>query len=346
MKLSTVSVVAKRIKEYVLEKRVAQVTFFWQGGEIMEMGVAWVREAHAILEERLAGCGAELVHRLQTNLLMVDSEWISAIKELFDGRISSSFDYPNLYRREVAQDPGAYTATWLEKFALVREAGCRCGVICIPSAETVRLGPEELCSFFFETAKADGFQLNLPFPTPAWNGRSGPDFEQPSVAALSRFCRELHDHWVEVYLPQGKQVQPIARLRAYFTGGDRRLPCIWGKDCTAGFVCIGPDGEVGLCDCWVLSYPEYNGGNLLVDSLDDIMRSPSRIRIRDRLESLASGTCGECSELENCYGGCPIRAFALTGDPVVRDPYCALYRDLFGHLQTSFSNGVKREVIG
>lgn len=63
------------------------------------------------------------------------------------------------------------------------------------------------------------------------------------------------------------------------------------------------------------------GGNIRSKSLADIYRkSPLFLSIRDY--SQLKGKCGAC-EFKSICGGSRARAYALTGDPMRSDPYCA-----------------------
>ncbi len=344
MEPETVEMVAERLAQHVVAAGLGQVTIYWQGGEVMVLGHQWVRDGYGTLQRHLESAGATVVHRLQSNLLRLDAEWLAVIHELFEGRVSTSYDYPNLHRLTAGGDAATYTEVWLEKVSMARSAGIRCGIICIPSAATVRAGAEEVCRFFFDRVGSHGFQVNLPFPSRAWESRQGGAIELAGMGELGDFLCDLYDRWDGFYAAQGKQVQPLTRLKGYLAGGSRRLPWVWGRDCARDFVCVGPRGEVGLCDCWVLTYPELSFGNLREEPLATLLEAPWRQRVSRRLEGLVAGECGTCADLESCFGGCPIRAFTSGGDIDARDPYCGVYRQLFRHIEGTLSRGRTEEV--
>jgi len=331
MSLEALDTVAARLAEYAEEEGIARLNLFWQGGEVMLLGTDRVRRGHAIWQTHLEAAGIEVTHRLQTNLLLLDDEWLRVVGELFGGRLSTSFDYPNAFRMERGSTPADYTARWLANLHRARDAGYRCGIICIPNSGTVAAGAQEVCRFFYEEAGPHGFQVNLPFPSRAW-GDGRKKVELVHVHVLARFMCDLYDEWERRWAAHGRHLQPLTRLKEYFSGGGRRLPCVWSRDCSRDFISIGPEGEVGLCDCWVLSYPEFNFGNLLHQPLAEILESPHRARLGRRLSQLASSQCGECADLENCFGGCPIRTYTREGTLETVDPYCPLYRELFAHI--------------
>lgn len=83
-----------------------------------------------------------------------------------------------------------------------------------------------------------------------------------------------------------------------------------------GFVFISHTGEV-----YPSGFLPISCGNIKEQSLADIYRlSPIMQNLRDK--SLLKGKCGSC-EYKNICGGSRARAFAVTGDYLESDPYCA-----------------------
>ncbi len=83
-----------------------------------------------------------------------------------------------------------------------------------------------------------------------------------------------------------------------------------------GFVFISHIGEV-----YPSGFLPLACGNVRMDSLARIYRhSPIMNRLRDK--SLLKGKCGIC-EFNTVCGGSRARAFAITGDYLESDPYCA-----------------------
>lgn len=83
-----------------------------------------------------------------------------------------------------------------------------------------------------------------------------------------------------------------------------------------GFLFISHTGEV-----FPSGFLPISAGNVRKRSLVDIYRHSDLFReLRDY--SLLKGKCGLC-EFKNVCGGCRARAFAVTGDYMEADPYCA-----------------------
>ena len=85
-----------------------------------------------------------------------------------------------------------------------------------------------------------------------------------------------------------------------------------------------------------MSSPEYAFGNVFApQSLTELLEtSAARRRFRARPERLVrDGTCLACDSLSICHGGCPVRAYAITGTFFARDPYCDVYKSMFSRIE-------------
>jgi radical SAM protein with 4Fe4S-binding SPASM domain len=90
---------------------------------------------------------------------------------------------------------------------------------------------------------------------------------------------------------------------------------------------ITPDGEIPVSPCVYLH--DYKTGNLAVDDLYDIVRTPQfkTFRRRNAHPEAVLG-CDGCSVIESCRGGCAARSYLYnlhkTGNRslFVKDPYC------------------------
>ena len=107
--------------------------------------------------------------------------------------------------------------------------------------------------------------------------------------------------------------------------------CIHAKKCGRSLV-IEHNGDVFACDHYV--YPEYRLGNILTDSLPDMVDASLQTGFGVNKESILPSWCQECEVLAACQGGCPKHRFALSPS---EDPglhyLCAGYRKFFLHIR-------------
>lgn len=323
-----------RLLDHMEQQCVPEMIIYWQGGEVMIMQPEWFERAHELISRAAGRRGKTIGHSLQSNMIGYSSKWNKVIAEMFGNNVGTSMDFPNLYRKAHGHTADEYTRLWTRNVRLAREAGIEVGVISIPNKETLRLGGAAFYSYFVDELGVTDFQVNTSFSGGELNeAKSESILDMP---ALARFFVELADVWVERGYPAGVKLGPIDGLLNHFMGRVASLPCIWQQNCADDFVSIDARGHVAQCDCWVTSYPEYRFGNVFgAKSFSQVMKeSKARRRFVTRPEEMIEHeTCAACDYLSICHGGCPVRAYSITGDFFVKDPYCEVYKALFSRME-------------
>jgi radical SAM protein with 4Fe4S-binding SPASM domain len=84
----------------------------------------------------------------------------------------------------------------------------------------------------------------------------------------------------------------------------------------------------------VTSYPDYHYGNIFeVESFGELLRtSRARQKFNERPIQLIQRDCLSCDYLSLCHGGCPVRTYTVHGSLFEKDPYCGLYKAMFGRM--------------
>jgi radical SAM protein with 4Fe4S-binding SPASM domain len=97
----------------------------------------------------------------------------------------------------------------------------------------------------------------------------------------------------------------------------------------------------------VTSYPEYFFGNIFEhESLAELLKnSPARQEFIARPPAIIDQGCIECEYLSICHGGCPVRTYTKKRTLMEKDPYCALYKALFGHAERAAAELAKRKIF-
>ncbi|MBN1654905.1 MAG: radical SAM protein [Deltaproteobacteria bacterium] len=296
---------------------------YWQGGEVLSMSPESVRNALYEEQRVFAGSGVKTERHLQTNLMPYESRRWRDIVRLFDvNTVSSSLDFPNLYRKTAGIGPEQYNAVWLKKKAEVEADGFAVSVISLINRGTLEIGARRFYDFYEREARVKNLQINLPFP--GYNVEPRPLDRD----ALTRFVIELYRIWIE--RGRSLNLSPFKALEERILDRPTPILCGFSYSCAKSLIAVGPRGEVGQCDCWVCTFPEHNYGSLFTHSARELLEAQSRRAFVDRALLLASQTkCGECRFFQVCYGGCPIRAFALNGNMHTPDYYCPVYFELF-----------------
>ena len=327
-------VLIEKTLDFMVEWDMESLTIYWQGGEVMTLPPEWFERAHGIIDRAAHDRSRQVRYFLQSNMIGYTESWGRLLGELFGNSVSTSMDFPNLYRKIGGGTPEDFSETWLRNVAEARAAGIQVGLIAIPSEATLELGAERFYSHFADELGIIDFQVNTPFAAGPPNVTKQDYPLDPG--RLGGFLTDLADIWADHGIDEGVKVGPFDALLTHMLDGEGELPCIWRPNCANEFVCIDPRGHVAQCDCWVAGYPEFTFGNIFGPlSLSEILQeSAARRRFLERPGVLVRREdCIDCEHLALCHGGCPIRAYSARGSLVGKDPYCETYRSLFSHME-------------
>lgn len=323
-----------KVLDYMVEKSLQALTIYWQGGEAMLLPPRWYEQAHQLIQRLAEERDKQVFHSLQSNMLAYSARWNKVIAEMFGNSVGTSLDYPNLHRKLLGHSAGSYNHIWSKRVQEARAAGIEVQVIAVPNQATLEIGAERFYTHFVEELGIKDFQVNTPFPG---GEATAAKHALPSaeVAALRKFYVELADVWLERGYAQGVRVGPLDALLAHFSHEATTLPCIWSENCANTLVSIDARGYVAQCDCWVTSYPDYHYGNIFeCDNFGTLLSSSAaRRQFNERPVQLIQRDCLSCEYLALCHGGCPIRTYSVHGSLFEKDPYCHLYKEMFGRMQ-------------
>jgi uncharacterized protein len=339
--LDQLSVVVQKVMDHMERDHIETLSIYWQGGEVMTLPPEWFEEANGIIQEIAEGRNRQVAHYLQSNMIAYTSKWNRVLAEMFGNSVGSSMDFPNLHRKLKGGGPKEYDRIWARNVREAIEAGIDVGVIAIPNERTLEMGADRFYTHFVDELGIRDFQINTPFPGGSVNRvKMGYPLD---TQRLSGFLADLATVWMERGFQHEVKVGPFRRLMDYFVHGSKELLCMWRDNCVNDFICIGPQGQVAQCDCWVTSYPEFWFGNVLDEgSLSDLLQnSEARRHLQTRPGLLIQKEdCLDCNYLTLCHGGCPVRAYTVYGDIFKKDPYCQIYRRLFQDMEEMTAKGV------
>jgi uncharacterized protein len=106
--------------------------------------------------------------------------------------------------------------------------------------------------------------------------------------------------------------------------------CVFAEKCGAALA-IEHNGDLYSCDHYV--YPKYRLGNIMNQSLGEMVGSPKQIKFgNDKSDSLPQ-YCRQCDVRFACNGECPKHRFIKTPDGESGLNYlCAAYKQFFHHI--------------
>ena len=106
--------------------------------------------------------------------------------------------------------------------------------------------------------------------------------------------------------------------------------CVFAETCGTALV-LEHNGDLYSCDHYV--YPHYKLGNLLNQSLGEMVNSQVQRQFGEEKRSTLPKYCRECAVRFACNGECPKHRFLRTidGEPGL-NYLCAAYKRFFNHI--------------
>ncbi len=335
LSMDQLDVILRKVLDHMDENAIGTLNIHWQGGDVMTLPPKWFGRAHEIILRNSEKRKKEVRNYIQTNMIGYSRAWNGILREMFANSVGTSLDFPNLHRKLPVGDAKGYDDLLLSNIRKAQDAGILLGAIAIPNDETFRAGAERFYSHFTEEMGITNFQVNTPFPGGLFSeSKKGFPLDTDD---LTRFFLDLIDAWIAHGYEKGVKLGPFDKLMDYFIEGNQGLVCIWRSNCADEFFCIDPAGYVSQCDCWAASYPEFRFGNILdCERLSEMLTtSAARQCFLDRPACLVQQeACRECRYLSLCHGGCPVRAYTVSGNLTTRDPYCETYKAIFSYMET------------
>lgn len=337
------------IRDYIAAQPGSSVSFAWQGGEPTLAGVDFFRQVIA-LQQRHAG-GKTIENALQTNGTLLDDEWGGFLAE-HRFMVGLSLDGPahlhEAYRLDRGGQPtfervmrglevlkrhgvefNTLTAVHrknsrqaLEVYRFLRNIGS--GYLqFIPIVER-DAAPRDDSGLWLAPPPGHEETGALDHPVTEWSVRP---------AEFGQFLCTIFDEWVQRDVGR-VFVQQFDAALANWTGQPAGV-CIFSERCGRALA-VEHNGDVYSCDHYV--YPRHKLGNLLNESLAEMVDSPAQTAFGEAKAGTLPRYCRECPVRFACHGECPKHRFLRTphGEPGL-NYLCAGYRRFFTHIAPAMS---------
>ncbi|MGN6170471.1 MAG: anaerobic sulfatase maturase [Solirubrobacteraceae bacterium] len=323
-----------------------EVTIAWQGGEPTLMGLDFFRRSVDIAA-RLVEPGQRAVHTIQTNGTKLDPGWATFFAEN-DFLVGISIDGPQEIHdayRVTKGGRGSFHQV-MRGLGYLRDAGVDWNALTtIHAANAEHAGRvyrflRDQCGATFiqfipiieRVAEADE---DGAVPWSSWRDRplyvqAGERVSGRSVTPdqYGRFLIDVFEEWVRHDVGR-VYVQMFDVTLANHAGEPPGL-CVHSETCGRA-VALEHTGDFYACDHFV--EPDYLRGNILEQSLLDMVESAEQQRFgTDKRDGLPV-YCRECDVRFACHGGCPKDRFIKTPDGESGLNYlCAGYKAFFHHV--------------
>jgi uncharacterized protein len=336
------------VRKYIEAEPAPEVNFGWQGGEPTLMGLDFFRKAVS-LQKRFSK-GKKITNSLQTNGTLLDDEWCRFLAQE-DFLVGLSIDGPphlhNLYRVDRGGNPTFDRI--MSAMRRLQQWNVQYNTLTCVTAESAKF-PLEIYRFLKKVgarflqfipiverapdaqSRQLGLQLTEPRPGREPSGR-GADSTQVMPWSLGprqygSFLTAIFDEWVRHDVGR-IFVQLFDVSLAAWMGQDPPL-CNFSKKCGNAMI-IEHNGDLYSCDHFV--YPDHRLGNIMSDSVEEMVTRPAVRNLREFKWTGLPPQCRRCDVLFVCHGGCPKNRFARTSSGHGGLNYlCEGYKAFFRHI--------------
>ena len=333
------------ITNYITSQPTPVVEFVWQGGEPTLLDIDFFKRVVDLQKPFVKR--KTITNSLQTNGTLLTDKWCRFLKKN-NSMVGISLDGPkeihDRYRRD-RKGSGTFDQV-MRGLKLLQEHEVDYNVLACVARDTAKR-PLDIYRFFKEQGVE--FIQFTPVVERLCDAHSGvPGLRLAGPAALDRkdpqgevtpwsvipeeygdFLIAIYEEWVRhdvgtVFVMNFEWV-----LNAWI--GNPSPVCVHGPTCGRAVV-IEHNGDVYACDHCV--YQQYKLGNILSETLPDMVAKSLRSGFGVAKESALPRWCGECEVLLACHGGCPKHRFETSHyDEPGLQYLCPGYKKFFLHIR-------------
>ena len=319
--------------QYIEAQQVPEITFGWQGGEPLLMGLDFFRRAIE-LQDRCRPTSVQVINTLQTNGVLLDSEWCHFFQE-HDFLVGLSLDGPremhDTYRIDKGSNPTFDRV--MAGVALLKKYGVKFNILTTVHRANADY-PLEVYRFLRDEVGTQFVQF-IPIVQPSDDSgfQESKQVTERSVTGqrYGDFLIAIFDEWVRRDVGQVYVQLFDTALSAW--SGQRPGLCIFEETCGLALV-MEHNGDLYVCDHFV--EPSYKLGNIQEKPLLELVGSEQQRQFGlDKWDTLPR-YCQECEVRFICNGGCPKNRTLRTPDGEPGLNYlCAGYKAFFTHIDKS-----------
>lgn len=300
------------------------VSYVWQGGEPMLMGLDFFKIAVEIQNAHLHP-NQQITNTIQTNAVNIDDKWASFFRKN-DFLVGVSMDGPKeLY------DTHRFTRAGTSVFE--KAAGAcetldkhkvKYNILAVVNNDTVRY-PEKIYKYF-RSRDFDFLQFIDCFE--AEGGEIAPFSVDPFE--YGKFLCRLFDLWIDDGYPH-VSIRLFDNYLQYRAG---MIPecCMYKNNCGEYFV-VEHNGDIFPCDFFVTK--EWNMGNINTHEIHALIESPVRRKFSEK-RSIPHNDCESCRWLGFCRRGCIKSRFLPDLDYSSLNKMCEAYKMFFEHADKTY----------
>jgi uncharacterized protein len=311
------------VKQYIQSQRTPEVTFSWQGGEPLLMGIDFYRRALAF-QKRYRKPGMVCRNTIQTNGTLINDDWCRFFRDhhfLVGISLDGPEEFHDRYRKDEA-GRGSFNAVVKAVRSLLRFDVDYNILVAVTSANAPY--PRQVYSFFHDTLEARYLQF-IPIVNPEPQGSGRVSSASVSPIEWGHFLMEIFKEWVRQDVGSRYIINFESILARWLERSDGL--CIFNRTCGLA-VALEHTGDVYSCDHYV--QPAHLLGNLLKTPLVEMIMSQRQQEFGLNKTTSLPANCRGCKYLFACNGECPKNRFLLKNHERSGENYlCEGYRFFF-----------------
>ena len=327
------------VRQYIEGQDAPVVSFAWQGGEPTLRGLAFFERVVALQAQY--GGGRRIENAMQTNGILLDDRWCAFLaRNQFLVGLSVDGPAPLHDRYRVDRGGGPTFDRVMRALQLLSRHG-----VAFNTLTTVHRGNSDHPLEVYRFLKSIGSQylqfipivervstapttgLTLVAPGAAAAGVSRWSVEP---AAYGEFLCRIFDEWVRRDV--GSTFVQLFDVALESWCGLEPSLCLFAEKCGRALA-IEHNGDLYSCDHFV--YPEHRLGNLLNESLGDMVAAPRQVAFGEAKRDRLPEECRACDVRFACHGECPKHRFVRSRDGSHDLNYlCGSYKRFFQHIHS------------
>lgn len=254
-------------------------------------------------------------YAIQSNITLIDKKWIRVLKEIFKGRISSSFDV-------IGDMRNVDRTLWIERVKFLKENGINPYIICVLNKQN-----QDSWDKIYEFFNYHNLSFRLNYIINA--GRSQKNYKKlrHDKGKYGQALINIFNKW---FLKSHIIVDPLMEIIEALLLGNSLSKCPFTSKCAVHFISINPDGEVIPCggfECFGVTY-----GNIFTHRWLEILNSENRRKATERIYNPPL-PCEDCNWLYLCGGGCRLESLSSKGDWNNVFSVCEELKHVFSHIE-------------
>ncbi len=322
-------VLAQFIREYISIKNDREISFAWQGGEPMLMGMEFF-ELVVSLQKKYCPAGKTITNIIQTNGTLIDNQWSQFLRKQ-NFLVGISIDGPqklhDIHRVDTTGNPSFFRV--IQAIELLQSHNVQFNTLTVVNNQNSK-SPEILYEFLKDIGS--GYIQFIPLVN--FKKKTKHDSSDNIVCSQTvtpqdygDFLCRIFDQWVtrdvgKVY------VNLFETFLGIWCTGHSSL-CTFSKSCGNNLI-LEHNGDLFSCDHYVR--PTYLLGNIMTNKLSSLVMNKKQKKFSRLKNQSINNYCHQCDFFSICHGGCPKNHLPLKQEePAGRNYLCKSYIQFFHH---------------